>query len=308
MAIEEKKLKMKTSKITYNPSLSVKDNAMKNGVSVAAIRYYIRTNGIDRRYDSQLAKYKAIKELKDTNPNISNKEISLTLHISINTVKKYMSMDYFQLKSDSLKLSTFDISKRKFIIKSTSYNQDEILNNILHLYIKKETFDIDLTASTCVFYKQIPKPKLLFDKYPQQDNIMPLTKAYQLKSDTYHSVILDLPFIVKDKKSAATSMIAQRFNSFLTIEELYTTNTEMMELAFHLLRKGGYLVMKTMDFCYGNKQYWISNFVQNKAIEMKFKLIDTFVLIAKNKILTTRGEKQRYARKFHSYFYVFKKT
>lgn len=299
---------MKTSKITYDPLLSVKENARKCGVSVAAIRYYIRTNGIDRQYDSQLVRYNAIKELKETNPNISNKEISLALNISVNTVKKYVKMDHFKSKNDSLKLSTFDLSKRKNIIKSVSDNQDEILNNILRLYIQKETFDIDLTASTCVFYKKIPMPKLLFDKYPKQDCITPLTEAYLLKSDTYHSIVIDLPFIVKDEKSASTSMIAQRFNYFPSIESLYTTNIEMMELAFHLLGRGGYLIMKTMDFCYGNKQYWISYFIQNKAIEIGFKLVDTFILISKNKILTTRGEKQHYARKFHSYFYIFKKT
>ena len=39
------------SKIQYNPSLSVKQNAKKNGVSEAGIRYYIKVNAIDRWYD-----------------------------------------------------------------------------------------------------------------------------------------------------------------------------------------------------------------------------------------------------------------
>ena len=42
---------MRKSKIRYNPSLTVKENAKKNGVSVAAIRNYIKVNRIDRRAD-----------------------------------------------------------------------------------------------------------------------------------------------------------------------------------------------------------------------------------------------------------------
>ncbi len=39
--------------ISYNPSLTVKQNAAKNGVTPAAIRYHIRANDIDRRYEAK---------------------------------------------------------------------------------------------------------------------------------------------------------------------------------------------------------------------------------------------------------------
>ena len=42
---------MRESKIQYNPSLSVKENAKRNNVSEPAIRYYIKVNNIDRRFD-----------------------------------------------------------------------------------------------------------------------------------------------------------------------------------------------------------------------------------------------------------------
>lgn len=296
---------MKKSKIIYNPLLSIEENATKCGVSISAIRWYIRTNGIDRRRDSQLVLFNAIKNLKATNPDISNKEIASTLKISLNTVKKYVSMENISSESDSNKLSFFDTTKRKFIIKSISDNQNEILHNILFLYVKKETFDIDLTASICVFYRQIPKPKLLFDKFPQLAGVKPLADVYHLKEDTFHSIMIDLPFIVQEGNSS--SMVAKRFNSFNSMKELYHTNEEMIKLSFRLLSKGGYLVMKTMDLCYANKQYWVSNFIQNKANEIGFELVDTFILISRGKILSTMGKQQHHARKFHSYFFVFKK-
>ena len=42
---------MRESKIQYNPSLSVAQNAKRNDVTEAAIRYYIKVNNIDRRFD-----------------------------------------------------------------------------------------------------------------------------------------------------------------------------------------------------------------------------------------------------------------
>ena len=35
----------------YNPRLSIKENATRNKCSVAAVRKYIRVNGIDRNYE-----------------------------------------------------------------------------------------------------------------------------------------------------------------------------------------------------------------------------------------------------------------
>ena len=36
------------SKIKYDPALTLKQNAEKNGVSIDAIKYFVKTRGIDR--------------------------------------------------------------------------------------------------------------------------------------------------------------------------------------------------------------------------------------------------------------------
>ena len=298
---------MNKVKLKYDPNLSIKENAARCGVSESAVRKYIRTNGIDRNYDNKIAKRRAILALRKENSAMSLAEMSRKLGYSTNTIKKYLSLVDKPSDNDTQKVSTFDISHRKFIIKSVSDSQTEILSNILRLHIHKETFDCDLTYSKGVFYQHIPQPKLKFDKYPLYESVMPLERAKDIEDASLHSIVIDLPFIVKDYNSAQTSMIAQRFNFFSSVEELYETNEAMMSLAFSKLQKNGFLVMKTMDFVYGINQYWVSNFVQNKAEEMGFVLYDTFVLISKTKILTTKGEKQHFARKFYSYFFVFKK-
>ena len=294
-------------KLKYNPNLSIKENAERCGVSESAVRKYIRTNGIDRNYDNKVAKKRAILALRKEHPDMPLTEMSRRLGYAVNTIKKYLNSGENTSDIDTQKVSTFDISNHKFIIKSVSDNQTEILLNILRLHVRRETFDCDLTYSKGIFYQHISQPKLKFDKYPLDDTITPLEKAMNIEDASLHSIVIDLPFIVKDYNSAKTSMIAQRFNYFSSIEELYETNKAMISLAFRKLHKNGFLVMKTMDFVYALNQYWVSNFVQNTAKEIGFTLLDTFILVSRTKILTTKGEKQHFARKFHSYFFVFRK-
>ena len=296
------------SKIHYNPLLSVKENAANNNVTVAAIRSYIRANGIDRKLDNAIIIKRRINEVIEENQNISLRQLSSQLGYSVNTIRKYMSQDVCVSTNDKIKISTFDTSKRNVIIKSVSDSQDEILFNILRLYVGKNSFDCDMTYSIGVFYHNIPQPTMKYDKYPQFEDVLPLEQAYSIEDSALHSIIIDLPFIVKNsEKDAQTSMIARRFNCFYSVNELYKTNVDMLNLAYCKLQKGGYLVMKTMDFVYGTKQYWISNFVQNKAAEIGFILEDTFILISKHKVLSAKVGEQRHARKFHSYFFVFSK-
>jgi len=299
---------MKKISLKYDPNLSIEENAAKCGVSVHAIRKYIQTNGIDRRHDAQLSKFLSVQQVRTQKPHATVKEIAEELGYSQNTVRKYLNPANEPSKIGNEKVSKFELAKASQIIKSISNSQDEILYNILRLYIHTETYDCDLTASIGVFYRGIiPLPQNLYDKYPQMENVRSLDEAFKLPNECFHSIVLDLPFIVKDEVSAQTSMVSQRFTSFLTMQELYDTNDTMLNLAYRLLKKKGYLIMKTMDIKYSGKQYWIGNYVQNKAQEIGFRLEDMFILMSKTKVLSTGWHNQHSARKYHSYFFVFKK-
>lgn len=298
---------MRKSKIIYNPLLSVKENAENNHVSISAIRWYIRTNGIDRKRDNAIAISKSIANYKKSNPTATMNDISTALELSVNTVRKYVQNKINKSNIDNSKLSTFDLSKRKFIISSISDSQDEILSNILRLHIKQSRFDCDLTYSIGVFYKHVPQPKLKFDKYPQVDDVRPLDEFNNIEDGSLHSIVIDLPFVIKGKEVNYKSMMADRFNCFSNAKELYDTNTSMLQLAYSKLSKEGILVFKTMDIIYGGVPHWIGNYVQNKAIEIGFKLVDMFILFAKTKVLTNVNTTQLHARKFHSYFFVLEK-
>lgn len=252
------------SKIIYNPLLSVKENAENNHVSISAIRWYIRTNGIDRKRDNAIIIQRAINELRKKQPDITIKELSEKLKISVNTIKKHLNFAGFASESDSSKLSTFDTSSKKFLISTVSDNQHEILNNILRLHVKRKQIDCDLTYSIGCFYKHLPQPVFKYDKYPQTEDSLPLETALDLEANTLHSIVIDLPFIIRNNKggkSINTCKIANRFNSFNSAKELYDANDYILSLAFDKLEKGGILIVKTMDVIFAGKQHWVANYV-----------------------------------------------
>lgn len=294
--------------LKYNPHLSVRENATNCGVSESAIRKYIRLNNIDRNYDNKLIKQKAILALKKDFPNISITEMSRKLGFSVNTIKKYLNSEIRQSEKATCKVSTFDVSKNTNNIKSFSFCQEEILKNILHLYIQEEAFECDITYSIGVFYKRLSQPRLKFDKYPQCHGVHPLEEAYALPDDSLHSIICDLPFIVRGYgKESNAGLLVDRFKYFASEEEAYQANKDMITLAHQKLKRGGYFIMKSMDVRCKAHHLWLNAYIQVEAIKLGFVLEDLFILAAKSRMLYYRGEKQNHSRKYHSYFFVFRK-
>ena len=77
------------SRITYDPSLSVKENALKCGVTEDAIRYYIRTRSIDRRYEGKMKVLEELKAYITEHPNCTRVELSKATGHGINTIRRY---------------------------------------------------------------------------------------------------------------------------------------------------------------------------------------------------------------------------
>ena len=206
---------MNNIKLKYDPNLSVKDNALKCGVSESAIRKFIRINNIDRRYDAKVAKARLIHKLKKEQPDMTLAELSRVTGYSVNTIKKYLLTDADASKIDTNKVSTFDFTQPSVVIKTVSDSQDEILYNILRLYVQRDTYDCDFTYSVGNFYVNLKKPQLRFDVNPQSDDIQPLSEAYNIRPNSLHSAVVDLPFIVNvNNNGNFKSKIAKRFDYF----------------------------------------------------------------------------------------------
>lgn len=300
---------MKGIKDKYNPNLTVKENAELCNCSVSAIRHYIKVNGIDRKYDETLKKWKLVNDFAKLHPDYSPYRLAKELGISQHTVTKYRGTEK-PAKSDNSKLSKFAGEKMANNILSVNTNQQSILNNILTLYVPSLRFHCDLTYSKGSFYRKgnVAEPTYKFDKFPQRDDITPLDDIDSVIGDeALDSVIFDLPYIVRQSWVTVKPEILDRYNTFESKDELLAANKEMMALSARKLRKGGILAVKTQDSNIGGKQTWVSHYILNIADELGLQHLDTFILVT-NHLIFTRHEKQHIARKNHCYFFVFKKS
>lgn len=64
------------SRINYSPSLSIKQNADRCGVTESAIRKYITEAGIDRRYDEQMKRYNAVRRYLQAHKKATASEVA----------------------------------------------------------------------------------------------------------------------------------------------------------------------------------------------------------------------------------------
>lgn len=98
----------RTSKINYDPSKSVSKNAEDNHVSEEAIRYYIHTRNIDRRFEKKQNIINKCKEELKKNPNISQVQLHKITGYSISTIRIY-----WIYITDKKQLTSYNESKAK---------------------------------------------------------------------------------------------------------------------------------------------------------------------------------------------------
>jgi hypothetical protein len=199
------------------------------------------------------------------------------------------------------------------IIKSISYSQEEILSNIIKLYLSTNTFDCDPTFSKGVFYKDgtIEKPRLCYDLYPQVGGIQKADcRNLPIEDTSLQSIIIDLPFLATTGPSldlTGGNIINKRFGTYSSEKELQKLYSDTIIEAHRVLLPDGILVMKCQDKVSSGKQYMMHCDIYNWAINTGFMSLDLFVLLAKNRLIADWQRNQKHSRKFHSYFWVFKK-
>jgi len=195
---------------------------------------------------------------------------------------------------------------------SVSYDQNEILQTILHLN-DLQTFDADLTFGNGGFYSSIPLPKHRFDIDATRKNCVAASStATPLTDCAIFSCIFDPPFLTYVKAARQhNSIMAKRFGGYWHYDELQQHYEETIKEAHRVLGAKGLFVVKCQDIIHNHKLHPTHINVVNWAKPM-FRLKDLFVLPAKNRMPMPAkdGEatrRQKHARIFHSYFLVFEK-
>ena len=210
------------------------------------------------------------------------------------------------------------------IIKNISFDQSEILWNIMQLYNGGQPFECDMTASELKFYGkgrgeyEIPVPKILFDVYPQGENIQKIEKwgNLPLEDGSIHSMVIDLPFVISPANSPSAKnpndgsvLIARRFSAYYPVDNLYLSYYHWISEAYRVLDEGGILVFKEQSMISGGIRHNTDEFSFMAAHKLGFKMIDKFILQAKARLISNAKMKngQVHSRSYTSQFLVFVK-
>lgn len=200
------------------------------------------------------------------------------------------------------------------IIKSISYSQEEIIKNIIKLYVPSGEIDVDPTYSLGIFYKNtgIKTPKYIFDIEPSSPECLyGDSRNLPLEDCSVSSVMFDPPFLATTGKSLSGdngNKINKRFGVYRSEKELHQMYYDSMKEMYRILNENGILIFKCQDKISSGKQYLSHVFIINKAIEIGFYPKDIFILLAKNRIIAKWQRNQKHSRKYHCYFLVFEKT
>lgn len=201
------------------------------------------------------------------------------------------------------------------LVKSISYDQTEIINNILFLHVPKHKIDADITYSTGMFYKDdiVKQPDLKFDINPQADDVVRAdSRNLPLQDSSLDCIMFDPPFLATTGKSLSenknNNIINKRFGVYPSEIELHQFYVDTLKECYRVLRQDGILIFKCQDKISSGKQYMSHVFIVNEAEKIGYYTKDLFILLAKNRIVADwQVKNQKNARKFHSYFIVFQK-
>lgn len=195
-------------------------------------------------------------------------------------------------------------------IRSISFDQSEILCSISDLHCGGHGFECDPTYNIGGFYRDgsIPKPQYRFDINPQSlDVTKALCEALPLPNNSLHSLVFDPPFLV-GKSRTGKGVMDGKYSSYPTILHLKSHYRKSIIEFSRVLKRKGILVFKCQDSVSGRRNYFNHVYVYINAVEFGFRPIDLFVLLAKNRPTSPNHvDKQFYSRKYHCYFWVFKK-
>lgn len=125
--------------------------------------------------------------------------------------------------------------------------------------------------------------------------------------------MFDPPFLATKGSSLSkddnSNKINKRFGVYPTEQELHQFYIDAIKEQYRVLKQDGILIFKCQDKVSSGKQYMSHCFIWQEAINIGFYPADLFILLAKNRIIADwQLKNQKNARKFHSYFWVFKKN
>jgi len=196
------------------------------------------------------------------------------------------------------------------IIRSVFDNQHDLIKGIMSLY-NIDRFDLDPTYGKGGFYRDgiVSEPIARFDINPQFEYVGEADCCdLMIASGSIQSMIFDPPFIASGRNKEDTGIIYGRFSKVPgNMSELLSFYSRSLQEFYRVLEMDGLLVFKCQDVVHAGKNYFTHVHIYNVAQRMGFRPVDLFVLVSSSRMSQWNMKKQRHARKYHCFFWVFRK-
>ena len=203
------------SRIQYNPALTVRENAKHNCVSEAAIRYYIKTNGINRRGDEKKRIIEDCRAYLRKHRKATWNEVQRKTGHSLSTIRKYRALildEKAPIDFDSEKTKKCQIrgaqAKEKLYAYLDRIPKDEIIEYLAKREEKEQNGTVDEK-------KRIDEVKILdgIPFKPYEDFYTPVSECIQ-----FHSKALPENKVLSNLYEC---IITFRGYEFYGVEQLY---------------------------------------------------------------------------------------
>ena len=194
------------------------------------------------------------------------------------------------------------------VVKSVQSSDRDILFSIRQLYLEGQNFDLDPCYSTGKCYGDLERPFYKMDKTPQSEEVHKndIINGIPLDSNSIRGVVCDPPFMFGTHGQTKNNIMTKRFTMFDSWKELEEMYKRSLQEFYRVLIKGGIVAFKCQDYT-DSKTTLTHCFVHNWATEAGFKAEDLFILVFKGGRVWNSNLTQKHARKYHSYWFVFKK-
>jgi len=198
------------------------------------------------------------------------------------------------------------------MIKSYSFNQHEILRDILALN-ELDRFDADVTYGNGSFYKEVPEPVFKYDVSPQIPGVEAADSCnLPLSDNCLQSLVFDPPFLTYVRAARDhNSIMAKRFGGYWTYDELVNHYVGTIQEAYRVLRYKGLLIVKCQDIIHNHKMHCThANVIEWCSGLFRLKDLQLCVRSSKMPMPLANGYKprvQKHARIHHSYFLTFER-
>lgn len=196
------------------------------------------------------------------------------------------------------------------VIKSISDKEDDILLGIMQLHNAGSPFCVDACHSVGGFYRSgiVPRPAIRFDIAPTLPDVLYADVcALPLANESVSSIIFDPPFMFNPHgKALEKNAAAGRYTMFPTWADLERTYKGAFDEFNRVLKPKGIVAFKCQDYT-DSKTTMTHCLVYQWALERCFYAKDLFIRYRNHGPAYNPVLRQKHARKFHSYWWVFER-